>query len=680
MSTGYFSSGISGLNAAKLGLLTTEHNIANANTPGFNRQRTIQATNQANLTGAGYIGQGVHVTTVERIYSSFLNAQVNQAQSATSQLEAYSAQISQIDDMLADPAAGLSPALQEFFQGVQDVAANPSQLPARQSMISAAQTLVTRYQTMGTRLNEISAGVDGQISGDVASINAYAEQIATLNQVIGDSQRTVNQPNDLLDQRDQLVAELNKLIKVTTTSDSDGSMNVFVGTGQQLVVRNVATRMAVMQSSADPAKLTIGMVSGGSTLEISESMITGGSLGGLIEFRSQSLERSMNELGRNAASLALTLNAQQALGQDLLGQSVATVGGTFQSGFFTITQPTVTESASNPAGAPAVTASFTAPTLNGNFYTNLTGSDYRLDATSASLTLTRLSDNTQWTGASIAALNTAITTDPQGFSLTLASMPAVGSNYSYVIKPTRDAATNISVNATIAADARLIAAAGTVRTQAATTNTGTSTISAGSVAPGFATAVAAAPITLVYNSSAPANLTGFPVGVAVTVTSAGTTTSYAAPVASIPYTSGATITLVGSTPGTGVSFEIAGTPNNLDRYTISSNTSGVADGRNALAFAQLQTQNTMAGKTASFQSTYAQLVNDTGNKTREAQVRGTAQESLLKQSQAARESLSGVNLDEEAANLIRYQQAYQAAAKLIEVTSKLFDTLTSLGL
>jgi len=685
MTTGFFSSGVSGLNAAKLGLLTTEHNIANVNTPGYNRQRTIQAANPAALTGAGYIGQGVSVSAVERIYSGFLSAQVNQTQTTVSELDAYAAQIKQIDDMLADPSAGLTPALQDFFKGVQDAAANPSQLPARQSMISAAQTLASRYQTMASRLNEINEGVSVEITGAVTGINGYAEQIAGLNQMIASSASSSNAPNDLLDQRDQLIAELNKLIKVSTTTDDNGSLNVFVGTGQQLVMRGEASRMAVVQSSADPSKIEVGVVTSGSTQEISESLIVGGSLGGLLKFRNESLDKTTNELGRNAASLALTFNAQHALGQDLLGQSAATVGGTFQASFFNVPQPTVTESTTNPPGGSTVTASFNAPTLNGNFYTDLTGSDYELKAGAGSATLTRLSDNKQWTGADVAAINAALAAEPQGF--TLATTGALPAGSGYLIKPTRDAASNISVNTAIAADARLVAAAAPVRTQAGSGNTGTSTISAGSVAPGYPSAVSAAPLTLNYDSTTvPPSLNFTPVALpavlpAVSVTVPGTppvTTNYASG-APIPYTSGATIAFLGSGPSGGFSFQIAGTPNNGDKFTVSKNAAGVSDGRNALALGQLQTQNTMSGKTASFQGTYAQLVNDTGNKTREAQIKGAAQQALLAQSQASRDSLSGVNLDEEAANLIRYQQAYQAAAKVIEVTSKLFDTLTSLG-
>jgi flagellar hook-associated protein 1 FlgK len=677
MSTGFFNSGISGLNAARLGLMTTEHNIANASTPGFNRQRTIQATNWASLTGSGYVGQGVQVSTIERMYDRFLSGQVNQAQTALSELDAYSAQITQVDNMLADPSAGLSPALQDFFKGVQAVAANPSQLPARQSMISTAQSLASRYQAMAGQLSEISSSVNGQISSAVASVNLYAQQIGTLNEQIIVAQAGTSQPaNDLLDQRDQLVSELNKLVKVSTISDSEGRLSVFMGSGQQLVVGTQVRTLTATASEADSSKIAVGLQTSGGVQELPDSLISGGSLGGLLKFRNESLDRVINDLGRSAASMALTFNAQNALGQDLLGQSTGV--GTFQDDFFNISQPSVSANSKNPVGSPTVTASFTAPSYSGNFYTDLTSSDYQLSEAGGTVTLTRLSDSKQWAGADVTAINTALAVEPQGF--TLASSAALTSGSSYLIKPTHDLASAISVNATVAADARLVAAAAPVRTLAGTGNTGGARISAGSVATGYPSAVAGAPITLTYDStSVPPSLSGFPVGVAVSVSSGGTTTSYAAPVASINYASGATITLEGSSPPAGFSFVVSGSPNNGDQFSILKNAAGVADGRNVLALGQLQTQNTLSGKTASYQGAYAQLVNDVGNKTRAAQIKGDAQQALLAQSQSSRDSLSGVNLDEEAANLIKYQQAYQAASKVIEIGSKLFDTLLSLG-
>lgn len=678
MSTGIISTGVSGLNAAQFGLQTTEHNIANANTPGFTRQRTIQATTPGLQTGSGFVGQGTQIATIERIYSSFLTDQVNRSQSSASGLDAYAAQIAQIDGMLADPTTGLSPALQDFFTSVQQVAANPSQLPSRQAMTAAAQALVDRYQSMGNQLKQMSDGIDNEIRSTVAGINSYAEQIASLNQKIGIAEAATGQPaNDLLDSRDQLLAQLNKLIKATTTNNSDGSINVFVGSGQQLVVGAQAMSFASVPSASDPSRVAVALKTGaGAAQEIPEALLSGGSLGGLLAFRTESLDQARNELGRNAVSLALTFNAQSALGQDLLGQSqLSAVPSGFSPDLFSISAPTVVPNGRNPAGSPSVSAAFvTPPPYSGNFYTDLGASDYRLTSDGSSVTLTRLSDNQKWTvaGTDPMALNAQAAT--QGFTLGSATLLA-GS--SYLIQPSRDAARDISLNPALASDPRLITAAGPVRTAPGAANTGGATISAGNAGPGYAAAVAAMPLTLRYQNG---RLQGFAVGALVSLD--GGTPFPVDSSGSVAYTSGATITLVGSVasaPPTGFSFAISGLPNNGDTFRITPNTAGTADGRNALALGQLQTEDTMSGKTASFQQAYAQLVSETGNKARQVQVSGDAQKSLLAHAQSSRDSLSGVNLDEEAANLLRYQQAYQASAKALQIGASLFDTILQIA-
>ncbi len=732
MSTGLLSSAITGMQVAQFALQTAQHNITNQNTPGFNRQRTIQSSNIAMLTGAGFVGQGSHVSTVERMYDSFLGNQVNRAQTTSSELDTYYKQIAQIDNMLADSNSGLSPALQSFFKGVQQVAANPAQLPARQAMISSAQTLVARFQGLEARIGQMYEDVNTQLSTEVATVNSYSRQIAELNQSIVIAESSINQPaNDLLDQRDQLVSELNKLIKITTITNSDGSFNVFFGTGQQLVVGTQVMTMSAAPSAADPSKFAVGLSTAGGNQELPESLISGGSIGGLLKFRSESLDRTQNDLGRNAASMALTFNAQHALGQDLLGQSISDAN--FKADFFTISQPTVLVNNRNTSAA-VLTAELVAPSIDGrytlanvagtysltrqtdgivwtgaslaalqttvqaaltasetlvltgatvavsestqvlsstadgaNFYTKLINSDYRLSYDGTNHTLTRLTDGMSWNNTSLPALSKTIA-NSEGFSISLASGTMSGGD-SFVIRPVAEAARNIAVNASVAGDARLIAAAMPIRAASAPTNSGSGKISAGETFSGFsATSMTIAGVSLTYASGTGLlTLSGVPANANISVTAGSKTTVYPGP--SILYTSDATISFAG------VSFKISGNLNNGDSFSIGENTAGVSDGRNALALGSLQTQNTMSGKTASYQMAYAQLVSDVGNKTRQISVTGEAQQALLKQSQAARESLSGVNLDEEAANLIRFQQAYQASAKSLQIGAGLFDTL-----
>lgn len=640
MGTSIYNIGVSGLNAAQAGLLTTGHNISNAATPGFNRQQIIQTTNTPQFTGSGFIGQGTNVQTVQRIYNQYLAAQVLTTQTRLSELNAYSSQIRQIDDLLADPSAGLSTALSEFFRGLHEVAANPASIPARQSMLSAAQALVARFQGLDSRLNEIRDGVDTQIAGTAGTINSYATQISELNQRIILAQAAgPSQPaNDLLDQRDQLIADLNKQIRASTVAEADGSLNVFVGNGQPLVMGTQAFRLSAMPSGEDAARMTIGIATAtGTVAAIPEALLTGGVLGGLLNFRSQSLDAAQNALGRVAMGLAITFNEQHRLGQDLSGA----LGGNF----FTAPTPQVLYPNNPPNGGNAVIG--VAVSDAGG----LTTSDYRLSAQGGgNYSLTRLSDNTTlFSGVPL----------PQTVDGLAISLGSGGGNAgdSFLIQPTRTAARDIAVAIT---DARSIAAAAPIRTSASLANTGTASVSAGGV-----------------NAPPPPNAN---LQDTVTITFTGPnsfdvvdTTTAATLASGVAYTPGGNISFNGWT------IQISGAPAAGDVFTLSANANGVSDNRNALLLAGLQTASTLAGGTASYQSAYSQLVSDVGNKTREIEVSAAAQETLLKQAQDAQQSLSGVNLDEEAANLLRYQQAYQASGKMIEIASRLFDTLLALG-
>lgn len=663
--TGFLSIGVSGLQAAQMAILTTQHNVANANTPGYSRQQTAQATNLPVMTGAGALGQGVHVSTVQRSYDQFLTTQVNQTQATVSQLDTYYTQITQIDNMLADPDAGLTPAVQDFFAGVQDVASNPTLLPSRQSMISSAQTLVSRFQSIQTRLNEISDQVNGQIVDAVASVNSYASQIADLNQQIVVAQASFGQPaNDLLDKRDQLVAELNKLIKVSTSTNTDGSFNVFIGSGQQLVVGTQAMTMTSTASDADPSRIVVGLQTGGAIQQMPESLIVGGKLGGLVSFRSQALDTATNELGRVAASLALTFNAQHALGQDLVNNVAGDPG--FVPDFFTISGPKTIANALN-TGAGSVTTTFSnpnapaAPGYSGNFSTNLTTSDYRVQfGAGGAYSVLRLSDNqtvAAGVGPGIASFD--------GLDVNIG---AVGNNGdSFLIQPLHDAALNIGVNPRITADPRLIAAAAPMRAAPDVSNQGAMGLSQGVAGQGYT--LANLPLTLTANAT---QLTGFP-GAVTAVYSDGSTAAVAG---SVNLTNGTAV--LAKISFDGMAFDVTGSPAAGDTFTIQRNSGGIQDNRNAVLLAKLRTQNTVAGGSATYQAAYAQMVSDNGIRTREAKVTSDAQQSLLNQATAQRESISGVNLDEEAANLIRFQQAYQASAKLFQVGSQLFDTLLSI--
>ncbi len=471
--------GVSGLNAAQANLQTTTHNISNVNTPGYNRQQVIQNTNISISSGAGFIGSGVRVSTVQRIYSEFLVAQAQQMQTKSSQLDTHSAQISQINNMVADSSAGLSPALQNFFSSVQDVATNAASVPARQALLNNTEALVTRFQVMDQRLSDSRAGVNKQITSTVSEVNTLAQAIADLNHSISLAQgQAAGQPaNDLLDQRDALTTELSKLINTSVVQQSNGAHNIFIGNGQPLVVGTETLKLKAITSPQDPEEVTVGFVSGNNTILLPEKQLQdGGSLGGLLAYRNETLDSAQNALGRIAIGLGQTFNDQHRLGQDLNGD----LGGDF----FTVPAPKVISDAGNNATS-SITASI-------NDVGALTTSDYKFSFDGTDYTLTRLSDNNSISTNVLPSGATPLVLD--GFQITDATINA---NESFVIQPTREGARNIALAIN---DTAKIAAAAPIRTEAALSNTGSGTISAGSINPLPIDANLQQPVTITFHS------------------------------------------------------------------------------------------------------------------------------------------------------------------------------------
>ena len=248
-----FSSALSGMNAAQIGLATTQHNIANANTPGYTRQQILLGSAGGEQSGSGFVGQGVNVTGVIRIYDQFLNTQVLQEQNQASYFSAYSSAVTQVNNLIADPTVGVAPTMQSFFESLNGIANNPESIPARQTLLGNAQVAVNSFQSIDQRLTDIAHGVNAQIVDSVNNVNSYAKQIAVLN---GDIKRATasgqgQQPNDLIDQRDELISQLSKEIKTSVLHQSDGTASVLAGSGQALVVGEQSMRLQVIQSAND---------------------------------------------------------------------------------------------------------------------------------------------------------------------------------------------------------------------------------------------------------------------------------------------------------------------------------------------------------------------------------------------------------------------------------------------
>ncbi len=640
--------GVSAISTAQLNMLTTEHNISNVNTRGFHRQEAIQGANAPMPTGAGYVGSGSHVQTVRRMYGQFLDDQVASASAQAQFYDTYHGEIKQIDDLLADPNTGLSPAVQSFFTSVNSVANGPTSVAARQSMLSGGETLAARFQSLYARFDEIRSGINTQLDTQVTGINSYAAQVADLNQKIIDAQSINNQPpNDLLDQRDQIVSKLNEMVKTTVVKQTDGTYNLFIGSGQSLVTGSTAYSLALQNDPNDAAQKNVAYVVGGSYIPIpSASLQNGGSLGGLLAFRSNSLDSAQNALGRVALGLAQTVNNQNRLGQDLNGA----LGGNFFS--IASSSPTILNNSNNTGGATL------SGTLTGNSGA-LTTSNYQVVYNGTNYSLTDSATNTTTSGLTGAQLITQLSN--VGVTLAISGSPSAGDQW--LILPTRYGARDISVGIT---DPNKIAAAAPIRAAANTSNTGAATIDPGSVNTTTQPPLNANlqnQVSITFTSATSYNVTDVTLGSTLAT--------------GVAYTSGNAISYNGWT------VHINGTPATGDAFTVASNTGGIGDNRNAVALAALQNNNSLANNTAgspttTYQGAYAQLVSSVGNTTQQMQVSSTAQQTLLDNATQTQQQLSGVNLDEEAANLLRFQQAYQAAAKMIQMGSTLFDTILAI--
>lgn len=651
MGSNIFGASLSGMNAAQYALTTTEHNIANANTPGYTRQELLVSSRAALATGAGFVGQGVDAVGVRRIYDQFLTTQVRQEQSQASYLSTYLTAMKQIDNMLADPNAGVSPALQSFFDAVNGLSTSPDSVPARQTVLSSAQAAVNRFQAIDQRLTDIGNSLTGQISASVQTVNTYATQIATLN---GSIKRAISagngqQPNDLLDQRDQLVNLLNKEMKVSVQQQSDGAMNVFIGNGQALVIDEQAMSLQVIQSPSDPAKVDIAYLNNGKTTALQQNSLQGGTLGGYLNFRDQNLEPARNALGRVALGLADSINQQNQLGLDQNGA----LGGNILNA----AAPRVDTGANNTG-----TASVSATLSN---VSALTTSDYQLRFDGTGYTMMRLSDNV------VTNLGGTLVPAPvvDGFTVNL-TFGSMNAGDSFLIRPTANAARDIAL---LTNDPSKLATAAPIRTGAALTNLGKAAISAGTVN---------TPLPLDANLQVPVSIT-FSEAVPATVPPSYTYSASYTPVSpalsppvltpATPYVSGSAISINGWTA------QITGAPVAGDVFNVVANTNATGDNRNVLLMAGLQNRNLLANGTTSFQGAYSQLVGSVGAKTSELTVTSLAQDSMVTQTVGMQQAVSGVNLDEEAANLLRYQKAYQAAAKAMQIANTMFDSLLSLG-
>ncbi|SEQ18875.1 flagellar hook-associated protein 1 FlgK [Solimonas aquatica] len=535
--------GLSALLAYQTALNTTSHNISNANTEGYSRQRVSLSSVQGTGTGAGYVGAGVQIAQIARISDASTVNLLQGYTSSQSRADTYASYASRLDSLMSDSSLNLATPLSGFFSAANALANNPTSSSVRQAFLAAGDTLASRFNEIQGQLDSLNDEVNNGLSTTVGELNQYTDQLAKLNNqiTVAQAQFGGQAPNDLLDQRDQLVKEISSRIGVRTEAQADGSVNVFTTTGQALVLAGDATALGLADDAYHSGNLDITY--GGQSIT---SQISGGAIGGLLDTRRELIQPAQNEIGRLATALAVSVNQQNAAGVDLDGNA----GGNL----FTVPAVGVLTNTNN-TGSATLSASVSSVSALGtsNYVLSYDGSAWSAsDARS---------------GASVSLSGSGTLADPLvlgGVSITVGGSAQAGDRF--LVQPTTHAAGEIGM---ATSNARSIAAA-----------------AAGSAA----------------NSSSNSN---------------------------------------------------------------------------AQALAALGAQTLLNGGKDSLSAAQSAMVARIGSQSQQAGIQLDAQTALQSQAQSAWESKSGVNLDEEAADLIRYQQAYQAAARVVQIASDVFQTLLS---
>jgi len=623
------STGVSGLLAFQRALDVTSNNVSNAATPGYSVETPNFVEQPGQLTGAGSIGSGVAIGSITRSYSELLAQQVRSSQASYSSLNTLATQAAQVDNLLSDSQSGIGATLQSFVNALQGVATSPASTAQRQVLLSQAQALTQQLESYSGQISQYGSQLESQLSDNVNQINSLASSIASLNsQIAIDLHGTGQTPNDLMDQRDNLIDQLSQYVSVSTVTEPSGAMDVYIGSGQSLVNGATAQQLATVPGLYDPTQQRIVLKGGGTTTDVTGEL-SGGSIGGLLAARSQVIAPAQNALGQLAVGIASIVNQQQQAGMDLTGAQGQPM---FAVGAVQVTP----DSANGGSATLAVTRSNLSALTTDDYILKYSGGTWQL--------------NDQSTGQAVALSGNGTAASPfqaAGLSIVVGGgAPASGD--SYLIQPTATAAAGFTVQLSSPAQ---IAAASLVQTATGASNGGGAAVSASLTDPAAWTPDT---YTISFTSATTYQVTNSGGGV----------------VASGTYSSGAPISFAGA------QAVITGTPASGDTFTVSPNSAAnTGDNSNLLALVQALSASSLNGGTASVAGAASALVSQIGVITQQAQSSAAAQQNVNQDAVTARNNVSGVNLDQEAANLVRYQQAYQACAQMIQASGQMFNSL-----
>ena len=625
--------GARALSANLAALQVIGNNIANVNTPGYSRQNVIQQTSGYQQMGNGFFGKGMEIATVERSHNQYLTREAQKAGSVAAADALRYARLQQLESAFPTGSAGLGTALNDMLNAWTDVSSSPGNLTARVVVIAKGEELASRLRNTASQIDSLQQTTKKQVEGTVKTINTLAQDLAKVNMRITESQGSGHTPNDLLDQRDKILGDLNKYVQTTNVHADDGSVSVFVAGSQPLVLGSRANSMAAGADSTDASRVVVSFVQGGVSTPIPDGSLGGGELAGLMRFMNEDLVDTQNLLGRMALATATTVNNQHRLGVDLQGNP--------GQNFFNPPAAAVGMARPGNTGSAEVSASVADPTA-------LVASDYELRFEATGMSVIRLSDGTSTPVTSLPAVVDGLT-----FNL---DNGAGNPGDRFLVRPFEAAARNLQV--AIGSPDRL-AAASPVMVTPGTANSGGLSVES------------------LYASSASANLTD-PVTITFLADGSFTATGLGpgnpapdnpGPPPSYTFRPGESITLNGwsltlrGSPGAGDTFSIGAAPT----ASIGQN---AGNGTGMLALRDLPT---FGGVPLS--DGYVSLFSDIGTRVQGAEFAASFSANIASTAETARVNVAGVNLDEEAARLLQYQQAYQASAKFLQIAQSTFDSL-----
>ncbi len=650
MGTSLLNLGVRALSANEAALRTIGQNISNASTPGYSRQQVEFATAGGQFTGAGFFGRGVQVTTVTRSQDAFLTREALGTRSVAASDEARQQQLDMLEDVFPTGERGIGYAAGQLLNAFVDVGTNPADLSARQVALARVDELASRFRSANEQLTSLQAGVAQDLGNAVTTVNGLAKQVAAVNDQIAKAKGTGHEPNDLLDQRDALVRQIADLVSVTTVAADDGSMNVFTAGGQRLVLGTQVSTLVTVPDQYDPSQVHIGVIEGSSTRVLTDGSFTGGSIAGLLKFQGDDLVDARNLLGQMATAVASRVNEQQSLGLDL--RQPAGSGAPL----FSYAAPQALASSANARDA---SGNFVAavPTLSVDDASLLQASDYELVAdpagTPGSYQLTRLSDG----------MVTTITSGDvvDGLRIDIGT-PAPGAGDRFLLRPVAAALGTI---ASALSDPRGIAAASPVTATLGAANAGTASVASLAVTDASHDNSLRAELSFTSGTGA-YDWTLRDASNAVVGTGSGT------------WTAGQPISL------NGFELSLAGVPSAGDTIGIERTAYPAANNGNALAMVALRDEalvgrrvlaggSVLGGETIT--NAYASAIADIGVRVQSTTAAAGISRSVANATETSRADATGVNLDEEAARLIQYQQAYSAAARVLQVAQAIFDTM-----